>query len=59
METTRPYHDLYSFNTRKVKYDGIIKDMAVTLMQLFVKSIMMDVVVDDVSAKYGMLLSRT
>jgi hypothetical protein len=42
-----------------VKCDGLIKDMVVTLAQLPVKSIMMDVVVVDVPANYGMLLSRT
>jgi hypothetical protein len=59
LEITRPYHDLYSFDARKVKCDGLIKDMVVTLAQLPVKSIMMDVVVVDVPANYGMFLSRT
>ena len=31
LEITMPYHDLYSFNARKVKCDGMIKDMVVTL----------------------------
>jgi hypothetical protein len=53
------YHDLYSFNARKVKCDGLIKDMEVTLAQLPVKSIMMDVVVDDIPANYEILLSIT
>jgi hypothetical protein len=55
LEITRPYHDLYSFDARKVKCDGLIKDMVVTLAQLPVKSIMMDVVVVDVPANYEML----
>jgi len=59
LEITRPYHDLYYFDARKVKTDGMIKDMVVTLAQLLVKSIMVDVVVVDVPANYGMLLSRT
>jgi hypothetical protein len=59
LEITRPYHYLYSFDSRKVKYDGLIKDMVVTLAQLPIKSIMMDVVVDVVPANYGMPLSRT
>jgi hypothetical protein len=37
LEITRPYHDLYSFDARKVKCDGMIKDMVVTLAQLPVK----------------------
>jgi hypothetical protein len=54
LEITRPYHDLYSFDSRKVKCEGMIKDLVVTLAQLPVKSIMMDVVVVDVPANYGM-----
>jgi hypothetical protein len=59
LEITRPYHDLYCFDSRKVKCDGMIKDMVVTLNQLHIKSIMMDLVVDDVPSNYGMLMSRT
>jgi hypothetical protein len=58
LEITRPYHDLYSFDARKVKYYGMIKDMVATLAQLPVKSIMMDVVVVDVPNNYSMFLSR-
>jgi hypothetical protein len=59
MKITRPYHDLYSSESRKVKCDGMIKDMVVTFAQFHVKSIMMDIVVGDVPAKYGMFLSNT
>jgi hypothetical protein len=59
LKITRPYHDLYSFDSRKVRCEGMIKDLVVTLAQLPVKSIMMDVVVDDVPTNYGMLLSRS
>jgi hypothetical protein len=31
LEITRPYQDFYSFESRKVKYDGMIKDTVVTL----------------------------
>jgi hypothetical protein len=31
LEITIPYHDLYSFDARKFKCDGMIKDMVVTL----------------------------
>jgi hypothetical protein len=37
----------------------MIKDLVVNLAQIPVKSILMDVVVVDVPAKYGMLLSRS
>jgi hypothetical protein len=59
LEITRPYHDLYSFDIRKLKCDGLIKDMVVTLAQLLVKRIMMDVVENDVPTNYDMFLSRT
>ena len=56
---TRPYHDLYSFDSRKVKCLGMIKDLIVVLAKLPAKSIMMDVVVEDVSTKYSIILSRS
>jgi len=59
LEITRPYHDLYSFDSRKVRCLGLIKDLVVTLSQLPVKSIMMDVLVVDVPPDYGMLISRS
>jgi hypothetical protein len=59
LEITKTYHDLYSFESRKVKCLGVIKDMVVTLFQLPMKSILMDVVVVDVPPKFGMLLSRS
>jgi hypothetical protein len=58
LEITRPYQDLYSFDSWKVKCLGMIKYLVVNLAQIPVKSILMDVVVTDISAKYGMLLSR-
>jgi hypothetical protein len=59
LEITRPYEDLYSFDSRKVKCLGMIKYLVVNLAQIHVKSILMDVVVDDVPAKYVVLLSRS
>jgi hypothetical protein len=59
LDIARTYHDLYSFDARKVKCYRLIKDMVVTLAQLPFKIIMMDVVVGDVPSNYGMLLSRT
>lgn len=58
LDITRSYHDLFSFDSRKVKCLGLIKDLAITLTQLPMKSIMMDIVVVDVPPKFGMLLSR-
>jgi hypothetical protein len=59
LEFTRAYHDLYSFDSRRVQCLGVIKDLVVSLFQLPMKSMVMDIVVDDVSPKFGMLLSRS
>jgi hypothetical protein len=59
LEITRPYGDLYSFDSRKVKCMGMIKDLVVNLAQIPVKSVLMDVVIVDIPPKYGMLLSRS
>jgi len=58
VDITRPYHDLFSFDSRKVKCLGLIKDSAISITQLPMKSIMMDIVVENVPPKFGMLLSR-
>jgi hypothetical protein len=59
LEITRPYQDLNSFDSRKVKCLGMIKDLVVNLAQIPIKSILMDVFVVDVPTKYDMLLSRS
>jgi hypothetical protein len=59
LERTIPYQDSYSFDSRKVKCLGMIKDIVVNLAQIPLKSILIYVVVDDVSAKYGIFLSRS
>jgi hypothetical protein len=59
LEVTKAYHDLYSFDSRRVQCLGFIKDLVVSLFQLPMKSVVMDVVVADVPPKFGMLLSRS
>ena len=59
LDITRPYKYLFSFDSRKVKCLGVIKDLFVTLFQLPMKNIVMDIVVADVPPKFGMLLSRS
>ena len=59
LEVTRPYKDLYSFDSNRVKCLGLIKDMVVTLNKLPSKTIVMDVVVADIPPKFGVLLSRS
>jgi len=58
LNITRSYHDLFTFDSKKVKCLGLIKDLAITLTQLPIKSIMMDIVVADVPPKFGMMLSK-
>jgi hypothetical protein len=59
MDITRPYKDLFSFNSRKVKFLCLIKDLVVSLAQITSKNMVMDVVVADIPPKFGMLLSRS
>jgi hypothetical protein len=59
LEVTRTYHDLYSFDSRRVQCLGVIKDLVVSLFQLPMKSMVMDIVVADVPPKFGILLSRS
>jgi len=58
LDITRPYKDLFSFDSSKVRCLGLIKDLCVSLVQYPAKTILMDVVVADIPPKYGMLLSR-
>ena len=58
LNVTKPYHDLYAFDYRAVKCIGVIKDLVVNLTQIHMKSVLMDIVVVDISPKFGMLLSR-
>jgi hypothetical protein len=48
LHITRPYHDLYFFDARKVRCLGMIKDIVVHLAQIPVKSVSMNTVVADV-----------
>ena len=57
LEVTRPYKDLHSFDSNKVRCIGFIKDLCITLVQIPAKSMVMDVVVANIPPKYGMFLS--
>jgi hypothetical protein len=57
LEITTSYHDLYSFDLRRVQCLGDIKDMVVTFFHLPMKSVAMDIMVDYVPPNFGMLLS--
>ena len=58
LDITRSYHDLYTFDSKRVPCLGLIKDLVVTLAQIPVKSVVLDIVVIDIPPKFGMLLSR-
>ena len=59
LEVTRPYKDLYSFDSIRVRCLGLIKDLCVNLAQIPSRSLVMDIVVADIPPKYDMLLSRS
>jgi hypothetical protein len=59
LDITKPYQDLFSFDSKKLKCLGLINDMVVSLAQLPMKSVVMDIVVADIPPKFGMLLFRT
>jgi len=56
LEITKAYHDLFSFDSKKVKCLGVIKDLVVSLSQIPTKSLVMDIVVVDIPPRFGMLL---
>ena len=55
----RPYKYLYSFDSKRVKCLGLIKDMMVYLNKLLAKTVVMDVVVANSPPNFGILLSRS
>jgi hypothetical protein len=59
LEVTRPYKDLFSFDSKRVHCIGLIKDVVVGLTQIPAKTTVMDIVVADIPPKFGMLLSRS
>jgi len=59
LEVTKNYNDLYSFDSSRVQCMGVIKDLVISLFQLPMKSVVMDIVVADVPPKFSMLLSRS
>jgi hypothetical protein len=57
LDITRPYKDLFSFDSRKVKCLGLMKDLVVSLSQFPSKNVIIDVVVVEIPPKFGMFLS--
>ena len=59
LEITRPYKDLYSIDSKRIKCLCLIKDMVVSLNKLPSKTVVMDVVVADIPPNFGVFLSRS
>jgi len=59
LDITRQYHDLYSFDSSRLICIGLIKDLVVSLDQLPMKNVLMDVVVIDIPPRFYMLLSKS
>lgn len=59
LDIPKSYHDLYTFDSKRVPYLGLMKDLVVTLAQIPVKSVVLDIVVTDIPPKFGMLLSTS
>jgi hypothetical protein len=59
LDITRPYKDLFSFDSNKFKFLGLIKDFFVSLAQIPSKKMVIDMVMVDIPPKFGMLFSRS
>jgi len=58
LDITKPYKDLLSFYSSKVRCLDLTKGLCVTLTQIQEKNVVVDIVVANIPPKYGMLLSR-
>ena len=59
LQVTKEYHDLYTFDSKRVQCMGVIKYLVVSHTQLPMKSVVMDIVVADIPSRFRMLLSRS
>ena len=59
LDITKPYFEFYSFDSKKFKCLGLMKDLVITLTQLLVKILVMDVIVANIRVKFEMLLSSS
>ena len=59
LELTRPYKDIFSFDSNKFKCLSLIKYLVVSLAWIPAKTLVMDVVVAEIPLKFGMMLSRS
>lgn len=59
LDVTQKYHDIYCFDSNRVRCFSLIKDMVIILDQIPVKNVLIDIVVADIPPRFGMLLSRS
>ena len=59
LEITKKYHDLFTLDSKIFKFLGVIKDLVVSLTELPMKGLVMDIVVADIPSRFGMLLFRS
>jgi len=59
LDITRKYHDLYSFDSGRVRCIRLIKDLVVSLDQILAKNVLVDVVVVDIPPQFNMILSKS
>lgn len=59
LQITKPYKDLYSYDSKKLKFLVMTKDLVANLDQISLKSVVMDIVVAEISVRFGKLLSRS
>jgi ribonuclease HI len=59
LDITKPYHDLFSFDSMKFRCIGLIKYLVINLAQLPMRSMVMDVAVVNIPPKFDLLLSRS
>lgn len=59
LDVTKLFCDLYFFDFRRVKFIGLIKYLSVSLTQIPNTILVMDIVVINITASYGMFLSRS
>jgi len=58
LRISRPYHNIFSMDSRKVEVLGMVKDLQVSLADYPYKIITMDIAVIDAPDVWGMLLFR-
>lgn len=52
LQVTKPYRDLYSFDSNKLKCLGVIKGMVVSLAHILATSLVMDIMVADIPGRF-------